>query len=113
MAQRTTMLAGVSHDLRTPLTRMKLQLAMMPETSQTRGFQSDIGEMEAMLEAYLAFARGEEAEATSCVDIGALLAEVVEAIKRQHANVELTLDTNICTVVRLPCAETLRFKSGQ
>lgn len=73
MTQRTTMLAGVSHDLRTPLTRMKLQLAMMPETSMTRGFQADIHEMEAMLEAYLAFARGEEEEATALVDLGVLL----------------------------------------
>lgn len=100
MSQRTTMLAGVSHDLRTPLTRMKLQLAMMPETSQTRGFQSDIGEMEAMLEAYLAFARGEEAEATVPVDLGQLLGEVVEAIKRQHENVTLDVSQSICTTVR-------------
>jgi len=100
MTQRTTMLAGVSHDLRTPLTRMKLQLAMMPETSLTRGFQADIGEMEAMLEAYLAFARGEEEEATAAVDLGVLLGEVVEAIKRQHPNVTLTVDQTICATVR-------------
>lgn len=100
MAQRTSMLAGVSHDLRTPLTRMKLQLAMMPETSQTRGFQSDIGDMEVMLEAYLAFARGEEAEVTAPTDLGALLGEVVENIKRQYDTVQLDLQSNICTSVR-------------
>lgn len=100
MAQRTSMLAGVSHDLRTPLTRMKLQLAMMPETSQTRGFQSDLSEMESMLEAYLAFARGEEAEATANTDIGALLSDVVGSIKRQHQNIVLEYDGNVCTNVR-------------
>ncbi|MDD3182147.1 MAG: ATP-binding protein [Alphaproteobacteria bacterium] len=101
MAQRTAMLAGVSHDLRTPLTRMKLQLAMMPETSQTRGFQSDIADMEVMLEAYLAFARGEEAEGTSPTDIGALLTDVVETIKRQYDTVEMVAPvTNVCTSVR-------------
>lgn len=100
MNQRTAMLAGVSHDLRTPLTRMKLQLAMMPETAQTRGFQSDIADMEVMLEAYLAFARGEEAEATAPTDIGALLGDVIETIKRQHENVSLDVQANICTEVR-------------
>jgi len=100
MTQRTAMLAGVSHDLRTPLTRMKLQLAMMPETSQTRGFQSDIGEMEAMLEAYLAFARGEEAEATLSVDVGQLLTEIVETAKRQNDHVTLDIEQNICTMLR-------------
>lgn len=100
MTQRTAMLAGVSHDLRTPLTRMKLQLAMMPETSQTRGFQSDIADMEAMLEAYLAFARGEEAEATSSVDIGALLTDIVESVKRQNEHVTLNVEQNVCTLLR-------------
>lgn len=76
MTQRTAMLAGVSHDLRTPLTRMKLALAMMQETAQTRGFQEDIADMETMLEAYLAFAKGEEFEAPSCVDLVALVREI-------------------------------------
>ena len=56
------MLAGVSHDLRTPLTRMKLQLSMMPSDETTHDLLSDITEMEQMLNAYLAFARGEGKE---------------------------------------------------
>lgn len=92
MNQRTTMLAGVSHDLRTPLTRMKLQLAMMPESAQTRGFQSDIADMEQMLEAYLAFARGEEAEAAVPVKLHFLLEEIVESAKRQNPAVTLTIN---------------------
>lgn len=56
------MLAGVSHDLRTPLTRMKLQLAMLPESPDNKEFIDDIGEMEKMLDGYLAFVSGEGGE---------------------------------------------------
>ena len=53
------MLAGVSHDLRTPLTRMKLQIEMLERTPETRELQDDIQEMERMIDGYLTFARGE------------------------------------------------------
>ncbi len=100
VTQRTAMLAGVSHDLRTPLTRMKLQLAMMPETAQTRGFVSDIADMERMVEAYLSFARGEEAEPMENVAMGAYLGEVVEAMKRQNPQVTLTIQNDVCLMLR-------------
>jgi len=58
LEQRTLMLAGVSHDLRTPLTRLKLQLAMQDDTEDTRAARRDVDEMEAMLNGYLDFARG-------------------------------------------------------
>ena len=58
LEQRTLMLAGVSHDLRTPLTRLKLQLAMQEDTEDTRAARRDVEEMEAMLTGYLDFARG-------------------------------------------------------
>lgn len=58
LEQRTFMLAGVSHDLRTPLTRLKLQLAMQDDTPDTRAARRDVDEMEAMLNGYLDFARG-------------------------------------------------------
>ena len=88
MAQRTTMLAGVSHDLRTPLTRMKLQLALMPETEEKKELYTDVAEMEVMLEAYLSFARGDEVEAVSVVDVAALLTEIVTAARRQNPSIE-------------------------
>jgi len=74
--QRTQMLAGVSHDLRTPLTRMRLQLAMLPEDEERASLEADITEMEHMIDVYLAFARGEGQEAPQEVDISTLAAEV-------------------------------------
>ncbi len=71
LTQKADMLAGVSHDLRTPLTRMRLQLAMMPPSSEVDGLQNDIDEMNKMLEGYLTFARGEgleEAQETVMTD---------------------------------------------
>jgi two-component system, OmpR family, osmolarity sensor histidine kinase EnvZ len=66
--QRTQMLAGVSHDLRTPLTRMALQLAIMEETPDVQALKTDLQEMGATLESYLSFARGEGLEAVQDID---------------------------------------------
>jgi len=81
--QRTDMLAGVSHDLRTPLTRMKLELAMMKENSSIVALKGDLEEMEHMLEEYLAFARGQAGEGASDTDISQLLREVVGNAQRK------------------------------
>ena len=77
IAQRTEMLAGVSHDLRTPLTRMKLQLAMAGDDETTRGLKADVADMERMVEEYLAFARGEGGEDAAESDLDALIASVL------------------------------------
>lgn len=61
------MLAGVSHDLRTPLTRLKLQLAMLEQTDEIKGARSDLDDMAGMLDEYLAFASGEEGEQPDAV----------------------------------------------
>lgn len=79
--QRTTMLAGVSHDLRTILTRFRLQLAMLGETAEISAMRCDVDEMQAMLEDYLAFAKGDSGEESAPTAIGPLLADVCEHAK--------------------------------
>ena len=74
--QRTTMLAGVSHDLRTILTRFKLELALLGDSPEIDAMKKDIDEMAAMLEAYLAFARGDMGELSAPTDIAELLEEL-------------------------------------
>ena len=74
--QRTVMLAGVSHDLRTILTRFKLQLALFEENSEIDAMRADVDEMQAMLEDYMAFAKGDSGETIDRVDIGEILSEV-------------------------------------
>jgi len=86
--QRTDMLAGVSHDLRTPLTRMRLQLAMLDEGA-ARELKADVDEMEHMLEGYLAFARGEGAEKPEPTDLSALLEGVVQQARRKGGRIDL------------------------
>jgi two-component system, OmpR family, osmolarity sensor histidine kinase EnvZ len=74
--QRTTMLAGVSHDLRTVLTRFKLELALLGEGPEIDGIKKDVDEMAGMLEAYLSFARGDTGEQSASTDMAALLDEI-------------------------------------
>jgi two-component system osmolarity sensor histidine kinase EnvZ len=71
--QRTAMLAGVSHDLRTPLTRLKLALAMMEETDDIKAARADLDDMSMMLDEYLTFARGEEGDDPSDFDLAELV----------------------------------------
>ncbi len=75
MEQRTAMLAGVSHDLRTILTRFKLELALIEDGPEVDGMRKDIDEMSGMLEAYLAFARGDSGEQAQPTDMAAALEE--------------------------------------
>jgi two-component system osmolarity sensor histidine kinase EnvZ len=86
--QRTEMLAGVSHDLKTPLTRMKLALAMMHDDADTRAFKADIAEMEHMLDDYLAFARGEGGEESEDTDLGELVRDTAAAAAKARATDE-------------------------
>jgi two-component system osmolarity sensor histidine kinase EnvZ len=100
IAQRTEMLAGVSHDLRTPLTRMKLQLAMLPEGEAREGFADDVAEMEQMIEAYLAFARGEGTEAPAETELDQLAADCVDRARRNGRPIGLTLVEPIHATLR-------------
>jgi two-component system osmolarity sensor histidine kinase EnvZ len=89
LAQRTAMLAGVSHDLRTPLTRLRLAVAMLPETSSgdVAGMTGDIEEMEQLIQLYLDFARGEGAEQPQPTDLPLLIREVIEKARRGNAGI--------------------------
>jgi two-component system osmolarity sensor histidine kinase EnvZ len=80
--QRTTMLAGVSHDMRTVLTRFRLQLALLGGGPEVEGLEADVADLQAMLEAYLAFARGDGDEEAAATDMAAMIAQLTEAAER-------------------------------
>jgi len=89
--QRTTMLAGVSHDLRTILTRFKLELALLGDTPEALSLQSDVREMQDMLEDYLAFAKGDGGEESAPTNLRELLQEVHEEALFFGTPIELKL----------------------
>jgi two-component system osmolarity sensor histidine kinase EnvZ len=76
--QRTLMLSGVSHDLRTPLTRLRLGLALIPEDAEVAALRDDVAQMERMVEEFLAFVRGDAMEGTEPTDAVALVRGIVE-----------------------------------
>ena len=86
--ERTQMLAGISHDLRTPLTRMKLTAAMMENSQDQKDFLADIDEMEKMLNGYLAFVRGEGDEAAVYVNVNELVRGIVGRFASQHIKIK-------------------------
>ncbi len=85
--QRTAMLNGVSHDLRTILTRFKLSLAVIDESAEIEPLQKDVDEMRRMLEAYLAFARGDAGEPTAATDLREMLDDLRSDAERHGARV--------------------------
>ncbi len=93
LTQRTEMLAGVSHDLRTPLTRLRLALAMLPSegalAADAADMTADLEEMERMISGYLAFARGEQAEQAQPVDLPEMLEDVAASARRAGAQVSV------------------------
>lgn len=102
--QRTLMLSGVSHDLRTPLTRMRLGLSLLPEDEETRALLSDVAEMERLVDEFLSFARGDATEAVEPVDPAALARRVVENAARLGKQVDLHVEGRLAPVPLRPQA---------
>ncbi len=105
--QRTTMLNGVSHDLRTVLTRFRLALAVIGDTAETRAMQKDIEVMQRMIEAYLAFARGDSGETSVPSDIASLLHQVKQELDDGSHAIELTVHRPAERVRAARCIQAL------
>ncbi len=105
LTQRTEMLAGVSHDLRTPLTRIRLALAMLPRrrdlAEDLAGIAADVEDMERMIGAYLSFARGEGAEQAEPANLSTILEEVAAGARRSGAAVELDVPAELTLKLRV------------
>ncbi|HET6182668.1 MAG TPA: ATP-binding protein [Acetobacteraceae bacterium] len=108
LVQRTEMLAGVSHDLRTPLTRLRLALAMLPPKPElapdVAEMTADVEEMERMIEGYLAFARGEKLEQAEPTDLSRMLTEVAEGARRAGADLVLEVPPALVLPLRADAA---------
>ena len=89
--QRTEMLAGVSHDLRTPLTRMKLALELIGRDAAVDELRSDVAEMEHMVQGYLDFVRGEGGEEPVETDLALLIDDIAQAMRREGTPLSLDL----------------------
>lgn len=91
--QRTAMLAGVSHDLRTPITRLKLQLEMMsdlpPNAKDISEMQNDLAEMEQMIEAYLSFAKGLDYEDTQCINLQDFIKNLAQRFEKKDKKIHV------------------------
>jgi two-component system osmolarity sensor histidine kinase EnvZ len=90
--QRTMMLSGVSHDLRTPLTRLRLSVSLMEQDDETAMIQQDLNEMEDILDEFLAFARGDSEEQVERVSPKALAEQLVENMNRNGHTVSLAFE---------------------
>jgi len=98
LKQRSEMLSGISHDLRTPLTRLKLQLAMLDQKNIAKKMSKDIDEMENMLNSYLQFAKSQVQEESVATDINKLLKEIMD--EKNNKNLNLNFSNEIILVAR-------------
>ena len=106
LLQRTEMLAGISHDLRTPLTRMKLELAMFGDSHPSvPGLKSDVADMERMVDSYLAFVRGEGEELPEPLDLGRLIGDIAAARRREGDAVSVDTEGDLVVPLRPQAAK--------
>ncbi len=98
ISERTQMLAGVSHDLRTPLTRMKLQSTMMPAGQDKTDFLADIDEMEKMLDGYLAFVSGEGSEKATFVDMNEMILSIINKFRNTQAMIRYSTNDQVSAI---------------
>ena len=98
LKQRSEMLSGISHDLRTPLTRLKLQLAMLNQKNISVKMSNDIDEMESMLNSYLQFAKSQVQEESTATNINNLLEEIMT--EKNNKNLHPTISSEIVFVAR-------------
>jgi len=89
LKQRTEMLAGVSHDLRTPLTRMKLQISLMKDEKAKSELEVDVNEMTSMLDSYVSFVKTESPEPIETIIINELIGDIVKTVEKN--GIELTI----------------------
>jgi two-component system osmolarity sensor histidine kinase EnvZ len=92
MEQRTLLLSGVSHDLRTPMTRLRLSLSLMPQDDEVQAALRDVADMERLVDEFLSFARGDAVETPVTTDPVALVARAVENAQRAGGDVALKSD---------------------
>ena len=100
LTERTTMLAGVSHDLRTPLTRLKLQLSLLPENEATKEMEQDVNDMENMLNGYLAFVSGEGREETKEIHLTPFITNLVDKFKKTNHQIDLQIRKELSVIGR-------------
>ena len=100
LKQRTDMLAGVSHDLRTPLTRMKLQLSLLKDEKAKKELELDINEMTAMLDSYVSFVRSEAPEPIESIELNKFLKEIIQNINQDNFIITLNERNIIQTSAR-------------